>query len=449
MSAQAHLHQQSGATERLDRDDAPGDPREWRRRPHVVIAVVNLPVERDRRVIRECLALEEAGYRVTVICPRGAQRTRVVPGTRAAAVRSFPQPFAGHGVASFALEFAWSFCCVAWHLALLTLSGRVSAVQVCNPPDVFWPLALVMRALGKAWVYDHHDVNPELYVAKTASPRRVIVWLLTLFERLSMRTASEVISTNESYREIAIRRGGCDPAKVTVVRNGPSLREIGARTAPAAPAPRRQEQQDTGSTEAEAEPVKRIVYVGVLNEQDYVDIAVLAAARLTALRGRQGWEMVIAGDGECLPELRRLAREQGVDDVVRFTGWLEAQEVDALLREATLGIQPDQRNPMSNVSTMAKTVEYMARGVPVVAVDLLETRRTAEKAGEYLPNGDPEEFAKAIDNLLDDEVRLAEMRAVALDRFATVLAWEHQAAAYVGVWRRLVPVPSAQRAGQS
>ncbi len=389
----------------------------------MAIAVLNLPVERDRRVIRECRALEAAGYRVTVICPRGDQGLRRLPGTRDTAIRPFRQPFAGSGVLSFATEFLWSFVCVAWHLSVLVVRHRVVAAQVCNPPDVFWPLALLMRLTGRPWVFDHHDLCPELYICKTDAPRSVIVRVLTFCERMSMRCASAVLSTNESYREIALTRGGCPPEKVTVVRNGPALGEVAA--GPAA--------------KPDEEAPKRIVYLGVINVQDHVDVAVLAAERLAERRGRAGWELVVAGDGECLADLRRLVDERGLADVVRFTGWLNADEVDALLRTATIGIQPDQRTDMADLSTMAKTVEYLARGLPVVALGLRETRRSAEEAALYVPTGTPDEFAEALDKLLDDDARLATMGAIAVERFRTTLAWEHQAEAYITVWRRLVP----------
>ncbi|MFI5845070.1 glycosyltransferase family 4 protein [Catenuloplanes sp. NPDC051500] len=395
------------------------------RRPHVAIIVVNLPVERDRRVIRECLALESAGYRVTVICPRGPQALSHLPGTRDTAIRSFTQPFAGSGVLSFAGEFAWSFLCVAWHLLRLLLTQRVDAAQACNPPDVFWPLALLMRLMGKPFVFDHHDLSPELYRAKTATPNPVVLRILTVFEQLSMRSASWVLSTNESYREIAVGRGGQDPARVTVVRNGPASSEITHAPTPSA-----------GGR-------KRIVYLGVINPQDNVRAAVLAAARLAESRGRDDWEMVIAGDGDSLPELRALATDLGLDDVVYFAGWLGGDEVDALLASGTIGIQPDQPDPLSNVSTMAKTVEYLARGLPVVAADLLETRRTAEGAAVYTPTAAPEAFATALDSLLDDPDALARMREIGLQRFHSRLAWEHQASAYLSVWGELVPVPAA------
>jgi glycosyltransferase involved in cell wall biosynthesis len=396
----------------------------------VVIVVVNLPVERDRRVIRECQALEAAGYRVTVICPRGEQELRTVPGTEAA-IRSFRQPMAGNGVASFFAEFSWSLTAVTWQLLRLLVTDRVAAVQVCNPPDIFWPLALLLRATGRRWVFDHHDLCPELYECKTERPRPAIVAVLRFFERLSMRCATAVISTNESYREVALRRGGCPPEKVTVVRNGPRHDEVG-RSGPG-----------TDSSDTPRPGVKRIVYLGVINEQDRVDLAVLAAEELAALRGRAGWELVVAGDGERLADLRQLVEERGLGDLVRFTGWLGADRVDALLAGATIGIQPDPYTDMANLSTMAKTVEYLARGVPVVAADLLETRRSAADAGSYVRDATPEEFAAALDHLLDDEESLAAMRKSALGRFETMLAWEHQAQAYIGLWRRLVPMATA------
>ncbi|MEV7226660.1 glycosyltransferase family 4 protein [Polymorphospora sp. NPDC051019] len=400
------------------------------RRPHVVIVVVNLPVERDRRVIRECRALEAAGYRVTVICPRGPQKLRVLPGTETQ-IRSFPQPLAGSGVLSFAAEFAWALIAVTTRLLGVMARTRVDAVQACNPPDVFWTIALLMRLLRRPFVFDHHDLSPELYECKTDNPRPVVLRILKLMERLSWRCASAVVSTNESYRELAISRGGCDPDDVVVVRNGPTLAEVGAAGIPA---------QRTGepATAPGDDDRQVVVYLGVINPQDHVDAAVLAAERLVDLRGRGDWRLVVAGDGDSLPGLRQLVTERGLDDVVRFTGWLEADEVDALLRSASIAIQPDPPTRMADLSTMAKTVEYVARGLPVVAVDLLETRRTAEGAATYVPTGSPDELAKALDQLLSDEEARSAMRTVARRRFTELLAWDHQARAYIRLWDRLL-----------
>ena len=415
------------------------------RRPHVVIVVVNLPAERDRRVIRECQALEAAGYRLTVICPRGPRRPRLLPGTRDTRIRSFPQPFAGNGVLSFAAEFAWALTAVTGRLLAVMACGRVDAVQACNPPDVFWVVGLLMRTLGRPFVFDHHDLSPELYECKTDRPRPVVLWILRLFEKLSWRCASAVVATNESYRELAITRGGCAPERVVVVRNGPTLAEVGGRCV-GVPAPRSVPAEAAAPPErahpvpaAAADPRQTIVYLGVINPQDHVHNAVLAAERLAGLRSRADWRLVVAGDGDCLPELRRLAAQRGIEDVVRFTGWLEADEVDALLRSASIAIQPDPPTRMADLSTMAKTVEYVARGVPVVAVDLLETRRTAGGAARYVPNGTPDELAVALDRLLGDAPARDAMRAEARQRFTEQLAWDHQARSYVRLWEDLLP----------
>lgn len=396
-------------------------------RPHIAIIVANLPAERDRRVIRECLSLEQQGYAVTVIAPRGQKGLRVLPGSRDTRLKPYPLLVQGGGVASFAVEFLWSFLWVGARLFGEVLRGRAQAVQVCNPPDVYWPLALLLRALRRPWVFDHHDLCPEVYATRSGgSPNRLAYRLLVAFEWLTLRTASAVVATNESYRDNALARG-VRPERITVVRNGPASTEVAADHAP--------------DHAADVDPTThphRIVYLGVIGPQDNVAAAVLAAAELVQRRGRLGWEMVIAGDGEAMPELRRLITEHKLDDVVTLAGWLGGAEVDALLRTATVAIQPDAPTRMNHLSTMAKTVEYVARGVPVVAVDLVETRRTAGDAARYVPTGDPAEFAHALDSLLDDATTRRRMSETGRARFTESLSWDHQAVGYVSMWNQLL-----------
>jgi glycosyltransferase involved in cell wall biosynthesis len=400
------------------------------RRPSISILVANLPAERDRRVIRECLTLEANGFDVTVIAPRGDKNLRVLPGSRNTRLRPYPVKVLGSGPVTFAVEFVWSFLCIAVRLFGEIARGRAQAVQVCNPPDVYWPLALVVRALGRPWVFDHHDLCPEIYATRSGgSPNKVMFRMLVGLEWLTLRTATAVFATNESFRENALRRG-VRPAKVTVVRNGPAAGEI-APAPPAQPLPgvRRP---------SEGEAAARIVYLGVIGPQDNVEGAVLAAEELTLLRAERDWRMVIAGDGEQMPVLTKMVADRGLGDVVEFAGWLDGSAVDELLRTATVAIQPDLPTKMNDLSTMAKTVEYLGRGVPVVAADLIETRRTADEAAVYVPTGSPMEFATALDELLDDPQRRAQMRADGLARFAERLAWEHQARAYIAVWKVLL-----------
>jgi glycosyltransferase involved in cell wall biosynthesis len=405
---------------------------------HVTILIANLPAEKDRRVIRQCLSLEQAGFEVTVIAPRGDRSLTTLPGSRGTRLRPYPVPVYGSGILSFAFEFTWSFLCIAVRLIGEVLAGRAHAVQVCNPPDVYWPLALLMRALGRPWVFDHHDLCPEVYATRSGgNPRRIVYRMLEMLEWLTMRTASAVVSTNESFRDIALRRG-VKADRLSVVRNGPASHEIVPGAAPA------------------ADGLQRVVYLGVLGPQDNVRGAVLAADELTRLRGRQGWRLVIAGDGEELLNLKQLVIEHELSDVVEFTGWLGPQGVDQLLRQATCAIQPDLATRMNQLSTMAKTVEYLGRGVPVVAVDLLETRRTAGEAAVYVPAGDPAEFAKALDELLNDDAARAQMTRIGLERFTGQLSWDHQSVPYIRLWQRLLArrlakavIPAPRSAGDT
>jgi len=391
-----------------------------RTRPQVTIIVANLPAERDRRVIRECLTLERHGYQVTVIAPRGQKGLKTLPGSRDTRLKPYPLVVQGGGVLSFAAEFLWSFLWVAARLLGEVVRGRAHAVQVCNPPDVYWPLALLLRALRRPWVFDHHDLCPEVYATRSGGrPNRWVYRILVAFEWLTLRTATAVVATNQSYRDNALRRGVA-PDRVIVVRNGPATTEVGP------------------GEEAGTDREHRIVYLGVIGPQDNVAAAILAADELTRRRGRTGWRLVIAGDGEAMPSLAKLVADRGLGDVVELAGWLDAEAVDELLRTATVAIQPDAPTRMNHLSTMAKTVEYLARGVPVVAVDLVETRRTAGDAARYVPTGSPEEFAVAIDTLLDDPAARRRMREIGLRRFAETLAWEHQAQAYVAMWHRLL-----------
>lgn len=389
------------------------------RRPSVSILVANLPAERDRRVIRECLSLEAAGFDVTVIAPRGDRSLKILPGSRGTRLRPYPVKILGSGPVTFAIEFGWSFLCVAFRLLGELLRGRAQAVQVCNPPDVYWPLALLIRAIGRPWVFDHHDLCPEVYATRSnGSPNKVMFRTLVGLEWLTLRTASHVFATNESFKENAVRRG-VRPGKVTVVRNGPAANEI----APVEPV---------------ATEEHRIVYLGVIGPQDNVEGVVLAAEALRQRRPARDWRVVIAGDGEQMPVLTTMVADRGLGDLVEFAGWLDGPAVDDLLRSATVAIQPDLPTRMNDLSTMAKTVEYLGRGVPVVAADLTETRRSAADAAVYVPTGSGEEFAEAIDDLLDDPEHRAQMRKEGLARFAEMLSWDHQARSYIAIWKTLL-----------
>jgi glycosyltransferase involved in cell wall biosynthesis len=284
-------------------------------------------------------------------------------------------------------------------------------------------------------VFDHHDLSPEVYAARGDDANPVIVRMLRWWERRTLRAASGIVCTNESFRDVARKRGGREGESVVVVRNGPLSSEV----LPGAGACTNETHRHT------------VVYLGVMGAQDGVDVAVNMAALLSA-RDDVDAEVVFVGDGECRPALEKLAAEIGIAGSTRFTGWLDGAGVARELAGACVGIQPDPPTPLAALSTMAKTVEYLSHGVPVVAVNLLETRRSAAEAAVYVPTGSPQELADAVAAVLADPAARQRMSAAGQRRARSELSWDHQAERYVALFRRLLarsraPLPLPETVG--
>lgn len=388
-------------------------------RGHVLIIVQNLPVPLDRRVWAECQALRDAGYRVSVVCPKGPgdPSREMLDGIRLFRYR----PAWGR---RHALGYLWEFLYAWIRTALLVARVHrrwpIDVLQTCNPPDTYFALARLLPRTR--FVYDQHDLCPEMYVARFGRHRGLLLGGLRLLERWTYRTADHVIVPNDSYRRVALARGGLDPGRVTVVRGGPDASLL-PETAPD-PALR-------------AGRAHLCCYVGVMGPQDHVDNAVAAAAHLVHVLGRRDCHFAFLGFGDCLEELRAQTHRLGLDGWVTFTGRADHQLVARYLATASLGIVPDPRNAYSDLSTMTKTMEYMAFGVPVVAFDLTETRVSAGAAAVYVASGDIAAFAGAIAALLDDPERRERMGRVGRERVEQSLAWRHHAPAYVGVFDAL------------
>lgn len=387
-------------------------------RPHVVIVVANIPAARDRRVLREADALLRAGARVSVVSPREETSPRAgLPGLPGVELVTYRRRVEGSGPLGFAVEFAGAVAGVSRALVRLHRRQAVDAVQFCNPPDVFAPLMLLLRLRGCRVVFDHHDLSPEIYQARGRT-LPALTRLLHVLERSSLRCADAVVATNESFREVATGRGGREANDVVVVRNGPRLAELPEQAA------------------HRAEPPV-VAYLGVMGRQDGVEAFVRMAAIVHDRRPQV--RFVLVGDGEQLAALRALCRAVGLDGVVRFTGWLAPAEVSRELASASIAVQPDPRNPMNELSTMAKTVEYLAHGLAVVAVDLVETRRSCGDAALYVPDSSPGALADAVVRLVDDLPLREALGRAGARRVAEGLSWDHQAVAYVGLFRRWFP----------
>jgi glycosyltransferase involved in cell wall biosynthesis len=392
------------------------------RATRVLIIVQNLPVPFDRRVWLECQALVAAGYDVSVVCPKGKgdPAYEVIDTVRLYKYRPYAP---GGSRLSFAAEYAYSFLATAWKTLLARRRGRFAVMQACNPPDIFWPIAMALRLADRtSFVFDHHDLCPELFQSRFPDGPWLPYRGLLALERRTHRTADHVISTNDSYRDIAIRRSGKAPGDVTVVRTGPDPDKL---------------------TRGPQDPVLRrgrrflAAYIGVMGPQDGVDIVVRAAAIVVHEMRRDDIAFTLIGSGDCFAELVALRDELKLGDHVDFTGRVPDELVKRVLSTADIGLSPDPKNPLNDVSTMNKTMEYMSFELPVVAFDLRETRVSAGGAAVYVTPNDVGEYAKAIVNLMDDEQSRARLAAEGRARVVETLAWKHQERAYLGVYERL------------
>jgi glycosyltransferase involved in cell wall biosynthesis len=402
----------------------------------VLIIVQNLPVPLDRRVWLECQALVRAGFTVSVICPKGPgdPSTQFLDGV---AIHKYRPAPATAGLVSYMWEFLYCWVCTALLSIRVWRRAGFDVIQACNPPDTFWLLARFWRTRGVRFVYDQHDLNPELFVSRFGQPRglksrlqhRFLLWL----ERSTYRTADEVVSTNESYRRTAVTRGGYRPDHVTVVRSGPDTRNM----RPGVP----QLQLRQGRRHL-------LVYLGIMGPQDGVDIALRAFALLVHEQQRDDVHLALLGFGDCFDELVALASELGVADRTTFTGRAGPETVAGYLSSAVVGLCPDPSNPLNDVSTMNKVMEYMAFATPVVSFDLPETRVSAGPTGTYAdPVSGAAGLAAAIASLLDDPERRLALAIAARARAVADLDWRPQAAKYVDVFKRVCGVRSTPSNG--
>ena len=360
---------------------------------------------------------------MAVVCPKGDgdPAYQVIDTVQVYKYRPYAP---GGSKVSFVSEYLYSFVATAWLTLRARRSGRFEVMQACNPPDIFWPIALLLRVLdGTVFIFDHHDLCPELYESRFPDGPRLPYRALRSMERRTHRTARHVISTNDSYREIAIRRSGKSPADVTVVRTGPDHQRL---------------------VRGESKPKFRrgrrylAAYIGVMGPQDGVDIIVRAADVVVHELHRDDVAFTLIGKGDCFDELVALRDQLGLAGHVEFTGRAPDSLVAEIMSTADIGLSPDPKNPLNDLSTMNKTMEYMAYELPVVAFDLRETRVSAGDAAVYVTPNDVHEYAKAIVELLDDEPRRAELGKTGRVRVEQELAWSYQRRAYLDVYGRLL-----------
>jgi glycosyltransferase involved in cell wall biosynthesis len=394
----------------------------------VLLIVENCPLPPDVRVLREAKVLRDAGYAVSVISPKGLGFNRRREEVEGIKVLRHPV-IEGRTPLGFLLEFANA---LAWEMALTTrIACRrgIDVIHVANPPDLLLLVGAVFKPFGVQLVFDQHDLGPELFEVKFG--RHGLAWkALLALERLSFRLADVAIATNESYRRIAIGRGGMAPDDVFVVRNGPDLTET--QTAPGDVPDLRRGRRHL------------VVYAGVMGSQDGVD-HLLDAARILVLDEHRDVQFVLAGPGSELERLRSRADALGIGDRLTFTGLVPHREVLAIIEAADVCVSPDGCNALNDRSTMVKVMEYMAAGRPVVQFDLHEGRESAGEAALYATDDAPAALAAQIARLLDDPELRDRLGRVGRERVASRLAWQHQIPALLAAYDRL----DAKRADRS
>jgi glycosyltransferase involved in cell wall biosynthesis len=395
----------------------------------------------DTRVWGEAVALRDHGLQVSIICPKGAVGRSIFERYRAPYecregihIYRYERPDGGTSAAYMREYLVALLNTLRLSLTVLVRHG-FDVLHVANPPDIFFPMGWFYHLLGKKFVFDQHDLAPEVFqelFARRAHGRsaRLLLKLLYVCERYSYQTADLVIAANESFRRIAIERGSCLPHKVSVVRNACAL--------PQARCP-------TAAHELKLGRRYLLAYVGVMGVQDGVEYALNALHKLVYARGRRDVTLALIGDGDNVPALRALARAWGLDRYVTFTGWMAGQDVAQSLASADVGLSPEPRNALNERSTMMKIMDYMTMGLPVVAFDLAETRFSAQDAALYASPNSVDDFANKIELLLNSEALRLRMGTAGRMRSQGPLSWERSREQLLRAYDNLLPNVAPRR----
>ena len=401
----------------------------------ILIIVQNLPVPLDRRVWLESTTLRDNGYQVSVICPNSKEHPAAHEVIEGISIHRYPIPFEAKGFPGYLIEFTYAWLQTARLSVRILRNEGFDVIQACNPPDTYFLLGLLYKLIGKEFIFDHHDLSPEMYSAKFRGKRGFLYHALLVLERMTLKTAKVVMVTNESYRRMALERGHKNPEDVYVLRTGPDLN----RLYPVEPDPSLRRGRD-----------HLVCYLGEMCSQDGVDYLLEAIHHLHASMGRKDVSFAIIGGGPAVPELKKKSFELGIADIVHFTGRVSDADLCRYLSTADICVDPDPLSEWANNSTMNKILEYMVFAKPIVAFDLKEIHYSARRAALYARPNDIRLFAQKIHVLLDHPEMRAEMGSYGRQRILNELAWVHThpplLEAYARVFRGEQPSQQTVRA---
>jgi glycosyltransferase involved in cell wall biosynthesis len=389
---------------------------------HVLIIVENLPVPFDRRVWQEANTLKDNGAKVSIICPKMKGYTESYEVISGIEIYRHSLPLEARGAAGYLMEYSvalfWQFV-LSWKIYF---RKRFQVIHGCNPPDLIFLVALWFKIFGVKYVFDHHDINPELYIAKF-NRKGFFYKVMVLFERLTFASANYSIATNESYKEIAIRRGRMKESRIQVIRSGPKLDRL--KLLP----------PDSKYLHGR----KYLVgYVGVIGEQEGIDLLLESVKHIVSLRN--DIQFAIVGGGSDLEILKQLTEKMGLSEFVDFYGRVPDDLLVAILNSADICVNPDKPTEMNNLSTMNKIMEYMALKKPVVQYDLKEGRFSAQEASLYAKCGDTTDFADKIMQLIDDKELRLKMGTFGYNRVLNELSWEYEKVKLINFYSRILNV---------
>ena len=390
----------------------------------ILMLLENQTYPRDFRVRREATALTAAGYRVSVICPAGPGQLfrETLNGVR---LYRYAQPTAGNSFLGYLWEYGYAMAATFLLSLLVFVREGFDVVHAHNPPDTFVFIAAFYKLLGKRFVFDHHDLSPEMYQARFPGGGSLFVHdALVLLEKLTCCLADRVIATNESYKKIEMERDHVPETRITVVRNGVELHEL-------------REVEPDRTLHPKGKTI--IAYMGVMGFQDGVDYLLRALGHLVRDLGRTDFFCILVGGGDALGYLKSLTEELDISEHVLFTGMVDHLEVARYLVAAEVCVAPEPSAPYNDRSTAVKLMEYMTLAKPIVAFDLTEHRRTAQEAAAYVKPNDELEFARTIAELLDDPARRKKMGLLGRRRVETELAWQYSIPNLLEVYRAVLP----------
>jgi glycosyltransferase involved in cell wall biosynthesis len=391
---------------------------------HILIIVENLPLPFDRRVWQEANTLKDNGAKISIICPKMKGYDKSYECINDIEIYRHPLPIEGKGVIGYLLEYSTA---LFWEFFLsmkIFIKKKFQVIQGCNPPDLIFLVAFFYKLLGVKYVFDHHDINPELYIAKYGK-KGVFYKFLLLAERLTFATANFSMATNESYKEIAIHRGKMKIDRVEVVRSGPKLDRL---------------KPGEGNSKYKKDRNYLIGYVGVIGEQEGLDLLLQSAKFI--IEYRKDVQFAIIGDGTELSRIKEITTEMGLNTYVDFYGRVDDFTMVDILNTCDICVNPDRPTEMNNLSTMNKIMEYMALKKPIVQFDLKEGRLSSLEASLYASNTSTKDFADKIIWLLDHKEERIRMGEYGFDRIINELSWEHESKKLLNVYRKVFKIDS-------